>query len=68
MMPTRVHAIALALALALTSSAHPQTPASKQVISTPNAPEATGPYSQGIRAGNMVFLAARSLSTPRLSS
>jgi 2-iminobutanoate/2-iminopropanoate deaminase len=31
----------------------------KQVISTPNAPEAIGPYSQAIRAGNMVFLAGQ---------
>ena len=31
----------------------------KQVISTPNAPEAIGPYSQAIKAGNMVFLAGQ---------
>ena len=33
--------------------------AGKQVIATPNAPEAIGPYSQAIRAGNMVFLAGQ---------
>jgi 2-iminobutanoate/2-iminopropanoate deaminase len=31
----------------------------KQVISTPNAPEAIGPYSQAIKAGGMVFLAGQ---------
>ena len=53
------HAIAIALALALPSAAQAQAPAFKQVISTPNAPEAIGPYSQAIRAGNMVFLAGQ---------
>ncbi|AZO81120.1 reactive intermediate/imine deaminase [Bosea sp. Tri-49] len=33
--------------------------AGKTVISTPNAPEAIGPYSQAIRAGNTVFLAGQ---------
>lgn len=37
-----------------------QTPAmTKQVISTANAPEAIGPYSQAIKTGNMVFLAGQ---------
>lgn len=27
----------------------------KEIISTPNAPEAIGPYSQGIKIGDMVF-------------
>jgi 2-iminobutanoate/2-iminopropanoate deaminase len=30
-----------------------------QVISTPNAPQALGPYSQGIRAGDFVFCAGQ---------
>ena len=59
MMQIYVHAVALALALAVPSAAHAQAPAFKQVISTPNAPEAIGPYSQAIRAGNMVFLAGQ---------
>jgi 2-iminobutanoate/2-iminopropanoate deaminase len=36
-----------------------QSSGSKQVISTPNAPEAIGPYSQAIKAGNIVFLAGQ---------
>ena len=35
------------------------SPSPKQVISTPNAPAAIGPYSQGIRAGNMVFVSGQ---------
>ncbi len=48
-------------ALALTGgTALAQQPSGpKQVISTPNAPEAIGPYSQAIKAGNMVFLAGQ---------
>jgi hypothetical protein len=49
-------------ALASASAALAQTATksdSKQVISTPNAPAAIGPYSQAIRVGNMVFLAGQ---------
>jgi len=31
----------------------------KQVISTPNAPKAIGPYSQAIRTGNFIFSAGQ---------
>ena len=31
----------------------------KQVVSTSNAPQAIGPYSQGIKLGNMVFTAGQ---------
>ena len=31
----------------------------RQVVSTPNAPKAIGPYSQAIRAGNFVFTAGQ---------
>jgi 2-iminobutanoate/2-iminopropanoate deaminase len=31
----------------------------RQVISTPNAPKAIGPYSQAIRAGNFIFTAGQ---------
>lgn len=31
----------------------------KTVISTPNAPSAIGPYSQGIRAGNLLFVSGQ---------
>ncbi|MGX1785915.1 RidA family protein [Bosea sp. NPDC055332] len=51
-------ALALASALVLPVSAQAQT-AGKTVIATPNAPEAIGPYSQAIKAGNMVFLAGQ---------
>ena len=32
---------------------------SKQVIKTANAPEAVGPYSQGIKSGNLLFLSGQ---------
>ncbi|WP_346359810.1 RidA family protein [Bosea sp. (in: a-proteobacteria)] len=50
--------LALAGALVLPISAQAQT-AGKTVIATPNAPEAIGPYSQAIKAGNTVFLAGQ---------
>jgi len=31
----------------------------KQVVSTPHAPSAIGPYSQGIRAGNLLFVSGQ---------
>ena len=58
--------VGLALApLALPATAVGQSAPTKQVISTPNAPEAIGPYSQGIRAGNMVFLAGQIAIDPK---
>jgi 2-iminobutanoate/2-iminopropanoate deaminase len=50
--------LALAGALLASVSVQAQT-AGKTVIATPNAPEAIGPYSQAIKAGNMVFLAGQ---------
>jgi 2-iminobutanoate/2-iminopropanoate deaminase len=35
------------------------TSESRQVISTPSAPKAIGPYSQAIRTGNLVFTAGQ---------
>lgn len=35
------------------------TSENRQVISTPNAPKAIGPYSQAIRAGNLIFCAGQ---------
>jgi 2-iminobutanoate/2-iminopropanoate deaminase len=32
---------------------------SKQVIATPKAPAAIGPYSQGVRTGNLIFTAGQ---------
>lgn len=39
--------------------------AGKVVISSPNAPEAIGPYSQAIRAGNTVYLAGQVAIDPK---
>jgi len=39
--------------------AHYNRPMSKTVIATPSAPAAIGPYSQGIRVGNLVFTAGQ---------
>ncbi len=58
-------ALPLAAALVLGSPAAAQTTGSKQVVSTPNAPEAIGPYSQAIRAGNMLFLAGQIAIDPK---
>jgi 2-iminobutanoate/2-iminopropanoate deaminase len=37
---------------------------SKKVISAPDAPQAVGPYSQGIRVGDLVFLAGQIPTIP----
>jgi 2-iminobutanoate/2-iminopropanoate deaminase len=37
----------------------------RKVVSTPNAPEAIGPYSQAIRAGNTLFLAGQIAIDPK---
>ena len=57
-----VHALAaaaLTLGAATPLAAQTAGATTKQVISTPNAPEAIGPYSQAIRAGSTVFLAGQ---------
>jgi 2-iminobutanoate/2-iminopropanoate deaminase len=51
-------ALALTGAFLFTASAGAQESA-KKVISSASAPEAIGPYSQAIRAGNTVFLAGQ---------
>ena len=61
----RAAGIGLAVGFINPASAQSVTSASKQVISTPNAPEAIGPYSQAIRAGNMVFLAGQIAIDPK---
>lgn len=38
---------------------------SKQFIKTPNAPQPLGPYSQGIRAGNFLFVSGQGPIDPR---
>lgn len=39
---------------------------SREVISTPNAPAAVGPYSQAVRVGNLVFTAGQIAIDPKL--
>ena len=65
--PRLLRALVIALASALAGSALAQSasPSAKQVIATPHAPEAIGPYSQAIRAGTMVFLAGQIAIDPR---
>jgi len=68
-MPRREHPIRFAVGLAaglMAQVALTQTtaPSPKQVIATPNAPAPVGPYSQAIRAGNMVFLAGQTAIDP----
>ena len=49
--------ILLALGVVLTSIAHAEeTP---RVVSSPDAPKAIGPYSQGIRAGSVLYLSGQ---------
>jgi 2-iminobutanoate/2-iminopropanoate deaminase len=60
-----VAGIALALAAAGPALGQSASRNSKQVISTPNAPEAIGPYSQAVRAGTMVFLAGQIAIDPK---
>jgi len=40
----------------------------RQAVSTPNAPDAIGPYSQAIRAGNMLFLSGQIPIDPKTGS
>jgi len=37
----------------------------KQIIKTPNAPQAIGPYSQAIRAGNTMYLSGQIAINPK---
>ena len=39
----------------------------KEVISTTNAPGAIGPYSQGIKYGNLVFVSGQTAMDPKTS-
>jgi 2-iminobutanoate/2-iminopropanoate deaminase len=52
--------LAVLLALAAPAAAQqPQPTAAREVIAIRGAPEAIGPYSQAIRAGNLLFLAGQ---------
>lgn len=37
----------------------------KQLIKTPNAPQPIGPYSQGVKAGNFLFVSAQAPIDPK---
>ena len=37
----------------------------KQLIRTPNAPQPLGPYSQGVKAGNFLFVAGQGAADPK---
>jgi 2-iminobutanoate/2-iminopropanoate deaminase len=56
---TRLNLCALALAVALSGCGGMMGGAKKEVIATPDAPKAIGPYSQAIRVGNTVYLAGQ---------
>ena len=68
---TRLHAALLTLssaaaaAVAVSWSAHAAPAAGREVISTTDAPKAIGPYSQGIAAGNLVFVAGQTALDPK---
>jgi 2-iminobutanoate/2-iminopropanoate deaminase len=54
-----IYVVTAAFSLAGGAALAQQSSGPKQEISTPNAPEAIGPYSQAIKAGNIVFLAGQ---------
>jgi 2-iminobutanoate/2-iminopropanoate deaminase len=58
---TTFAAVALAAALAVPAAAN-------EVISTENAPAAIGPYSQGIMAGDTLYLAGQIAIDPATAS
>jgi 2-iminobutanoate/2-iminopropanoate deaminase len=56
---------AICLAFAIVAGSANAQDTGKKVISTPNAPEAIGPYSQAIRAGKTVYLAGQIAIDPK---
>ena len=57
--------VGLALALFVAAGGVGAQDGGKKVISTPNAPEAIGPYSQAIRVGKTVYLAGQVAIDPK---
>ena len=49
----------LVLAIVLTATQATYAGEVREIINTPNAPKAIGPYSQAIKYGNLVFLAGQ---------
>jgi 2-iminobutanoate/2-iminopropanoate deaminase len=64
-MKTRESVLALAVAAILFALPGAAAAALKEVIATKNAPAAIGPYSQGVRAGTMLFVAGQIAIDPR---
>lgn len=57
--------VRLTLAAAILAGLTIGAAAQSKVVSTPNAPEAIGPYSQAIRAGNTLYLAGQIAIDPK---
>ena len=55
----------VAVVIAATPVAHGAEVMKKEVIASPNAPKAIGPYSQAIRYGNLVFLSGQIALDPK---
>ncbi len=55
----------IAVVVAVTQVAQGAEIDKKEVIASPNAPKAIGPYSQAIRYGNLVFLSCLHRDCPR---
>jgi 2-iminobutanoate/2-iminopropanoate deaminase len=64
-MPNKILWAIIALAVAGTVGAAEAQETGKKVISTPNAPNAIGPYSQAIRAGKTLYLAGQIAIDPK---
>ena len=60
-----VTGLCAAVAAATTLSGCAQIGSNKEVVFTSGAPAAIGPYSQGIRHGNMLFLAGQGAIDPK---
>jgi 2-iminobutanoate/2-iminopropanoate deaminase len=58
-------ALALSVPVVLAGCAATATPAVKTVVSTPDAPAVIGPYSQGIKHGNTLYLAGQIAIDPK---
>jgi 2-iminobutanoate/2-iminopropanoate deaminase len=60
--PTRITFLALLLGLGVAGCASAPT---KEAVSTKEAPDAIGPYSQGVKVGNMLFLSGQAAIDPK---
>src|ERR1035441_7561362 len=60
-----VPAIGIGMAIAVAGCAAPATGVMTEAVSSPDAPKAIGPYSQGIKTGNLLFLSAQGPIDPK---